>query len=191
MKLSFLSRTGPVVRITPHEIHVNDPDFFSDELFSFNAKLDRYPEATKQFGIPDSTLFTVPHELHKSRRAALAPFFSRSTITKLESVIRGKVEKLCERMQTFIESQEPLELALAYRCLTTDVVTEYALGESYHQLDSPDFSVQWFEALRDSGEVALLAKHVTWLLPLMNSLPLFIVKMLNPEMGKSLAKNKV
>lgn len=153
--------------------------------------MDRYPEATKQFGIPESTLFTVPHELHKLRRAALAPFFSRSTIVKLEDVIRGKVEKLCERMQAFMKTGEPLELALAYRCLTTDVVTEYALGESYHQLDSPDFSDKWFRALRDSGEVALLAKHVPWLLPLMNSLPLWVVKILNPEMAQSLAKNKV
>lgn len=179
------------MRITPHEVHVNDPDFFSDQLFSFGANLDRYSEATKQFGIPDSTLFTVPHDLHKLRRAALAPFFSRSMVFQLEDVITAKVNKLCSRIQEFAGTQRPIDLGLAYRCLTTDVVTEYALAESYSQLDTPDFSVQWFRALRDSGEVALLAKHIPWLLPLMNSLPLWLVAILNPEMAKSLAKSKV
>jgi len=51
--------------------------------------------------------------------------------------------------------------------------------------------VGWFRALRDSGEVALLVKHIPWLLPLMNRLPLWLVTILNPEMAKSLAKSKV
>ena len=119
------------------------------------------------------------------------PFFSKSMIIKLDDMIHSKMEKLCSWTRDHRGANQPIDLGLGFRCLTTDVVTGYACAESYDLLDSSYLSPGWFRALRDSGPVALFDKHMPWLLPFMNSLPLWLVKILNPEMATSLAKSKI
>ena len=190
--LTLFITTGSIVRITPHELHINDPSF-SDEIYSFKAKLDRYEGATQHFGMDDATVFTVPYDKHKLRRAALAPFFARNIVSTSNygDLIQDKVEKLCSRIEGFRGTNQPMNIGLAFRCLATDVISEYALGKSYDLLDTPDFSAAWFEAQRDTGRFVLLAKHFPWLIPLLRRLPAWLITMLSPEMGKSLANGKV
>lgn len=52
-------RLGPIVRISPHELHINDP-FFSEDLYSFKGRLDRYTGAAKHFGMDDVRAFAAP-----------------------------------------------------------------------------------------------------------------------------------
>lgn len=154
---------GPIVRINPRELSIDDPDFLLDEVFAFKSKLDRYQGATKHFAMDDATVFTVPHDLHRLRRGPLASFFSRSMVSQSQDLIRNKVEKLCSRITEFQGTKQPIDLSLAFRCLTTDVVTQYALSKSYALLDTPDFSPAWFRAVLESGEFALVGKHFWWL----------------------------
>ena len=171
---------------------MNDPSF-SDEIFSFKAKLDRYVGATQHFGMDDATVFTVTYENHRVRRGALAPFFARNAIltSTCGSVIGEKVDTLCSRIEEHCVTKQPLNLGLAFKCLATDVITGYALGASFDLLNTPDFSAAWFEAQRGSGEFVLLGKHFPWLIPLLRRLPQWLVTILSPEMGKSLARGKV
>lgn len=173
-------------------MHVDDP-LFSDDLFSFRAKLDRYEGATRQFGMDDATVFTVPHDKHKARRGALAPFFARNivSLSSYQDMVRNKVEKLCFRIEQFRGNKQPLNLGLAFKCLATDVISEYALGTSYDLLETPDFSAPWFESQRATGESVLTAKHFPWLIPLVGHLPSQLITTLNTEMGKTLARGKV
>ena len=182
---------GPIVRINPNELHVHDPDYFVDGISSFSAKLDRYEGATRMFGILESTLAIVPADLHKLRRGSLAPYFSRTKITRLQGLIQRRVEMLCFRIREFADTGGIINLGLAFRCLTIDVIAEYALSQSEDYLNTPDFSPLWFQALRDLGEVAHLVKHVPWLLPLMQNLPLWLVSISNPEMARSYKKSQV
>lgn len=65
---------------------------------------------TRQFGMPDSMLFSVPQKLHRMRRAILNPFFSKASVYKLEPVIQDKVDQMLERMQQFRASRQPIPL---------------------------------------------------------------------------------
>ena len=38
----FLVGKGPVIRINPHEIHCNDPDFIDDIYAGSSRKTDKY-----------------------------------------------------------------------------------------------------------------------------------------------------
>jgi hypothetical protein len=59
--------TGPIVRINPWELHVNDPDF-CDELYTgASRRRDNVAYHAGQFGNGDSAFVTVPHELHRIR----------------------------------------------------------------------------------------------------------------------------
>ena len=190
--LTSVERTGPIVRIAPREIHINEP-LFSEELYSFKAKLDRDYGVTRHFGMDDATVFTVSHDLHRLRRAALAPYFSRNMLLSSEKreVVRDKVETLCTRFQNAQETQQPIDLRLAFKCLATDVITEYALGKSYDLLNTADLSKDWFKAQQDAGQFTLFAKHFPWLIPLLRRLPVCFVASLNTEMGQALRKAKV
>jgi len=58
------------------------------------------------------------------------------------------IEKLCGRIQEFRKSGQPMSMRQVYMCLTTDVVTLYALNRSWNHLDSPDFSPVWVETIK-------------------------------------------
>ena len=73
---------GPIVRVTPHELHVNDPTFFS-ELYGPSTRskpMDKSEKFRYRFGIPNATFSTSLAEQHQERRAALNPFFSKQRI---------------------------------------------------------------------------------------------------------------
>lgn len=88
---------GPIIRINPHEVHCSDPDYFG-EIYTQTKKRDVWSWAKKGFGIDVSTLTTINHDLHKRRRAALNPLFSKQRIVRLQPVIQEKLDFLLERI---------------------------------------------------------------------------------------------
>jgi hypothetical protein len=68
-------------------------------------------------------------------------------------------------------------------CLTTDVITLYALNRSWNHLDSPDFSPFWVETLKAIVEVAGFVKFFPWVLPLTQALPMSVIKAISPGMA--------
>jgi hypothetical protein len=63
---------GPIVRITPDELHVNDPPFY-DTLFNKNPKSVKNPWFNPRFGNATSVFSTCDAAHHKLRRSALNP----------------------------------------------------------------------------------------------------------------------
>jgi hypothetical protein len=64
---------GPIVRVTPNELHIRDP-YFYDRVYAKNVHLDK-EGWDKRFGCAGGLLPTVDAEQHKRRRAALAPMY--------------------------------------------------------------------------------------------------------------------
>ena len=62
---------GPIVRVTPFEVHIEDPSYF-DTLY-LRPKADRYDWMNGRFGNDSSVFTTSGHALHKVRRGALSP----------------------------------------------------------------------------------------------------------------------
>ena len=98
-------------------------------------------------------------------------------------MISYMVEKLCRRIGECRKSGEPMPMRQAYMCLTTDIITLYALNRSWNHLDSPDFSPFWVETLKNTVEVASLVKYFPWILPLTQALPMSVIKAINPGMA--------
>ncbi|KAL8826802.1 MAG: hypothetical protein Q9191_003573 [Dirinaria sp. TL-2023a] len=136
---------GPIIRINPHEIHIDDPDFF-DKLNSFQGKWNKDPFTAHQFANPHSIVGTIEHDIHRKRRMAILPFFSKQKIYALEPVIKSTVDNLCDKLENYVESGRPLNLRHAYQCFAADVVAEYCFAESGALLDQPNFaSSHWNE----------------------------------------------
>lgn len=104
---------GPIIRISPNELHISSPDFY-EELYSFSKPRDKYGYYVVQFDTPEAGFGTVGHALHRVRRSALSPFFSKASILRLEPVITHMMEKLYRRLESM--TGEVITLKDVYIC---------------------------------------------------------------------------
>ncbi|KAK8115253.1 Cytochrome p450 [Apiospora kogelbergensis] len=173
---------GPIIRINPYELHVRDPDFH-DVLYSGpGQRRDKWAWSAGMFGNSTSGFGTVPHDLHRMRRAALSPFFGKQAIARhMEPAIRELLHgKLCARFERLRATGEPLDVLWAYAALTTDIITLYAFRRSYGCLDAPDWLHEWPVAMVEGTKACHVNKQFAWLHPLMRATPEWIVKIVNP-----------
>jgi hypothetical protein len=78
---------GPIVRINPWEVHIDDPDFFS--VLYTNKKGHDKPDYLKwRFGSPSALFSTPEHHMHKMRRSVQDPFFAKARIINFAPVIQ-------------------------------------------------------------------------------------------------------
>jgi cytochrome P450 len=152
-------------------------------LYSQHSPRDKYYFFTKQFDLPLSGFGTEDHNLHRLRRGVLNPFFSKQRIARLEPVIQTQVRRLCERILDFKEAGTPVPISLGFSCLTTDIITEYVMTQSFHYLDEPDWLPQWPKTLQSTAEVGTMAKQLPGIIPLLKSLPESWIEAMNPGMG--------
>jgi len=64
---------GPIVRIRPDELHINDSSIFN-ELYRQDGRWNKYDLSTNAMAIPGAAVFTADHDTHKRRPAPLNPF---------------------------------------------------------------------------------------------------------------------
>ena len=118
------------------------------------------------------------------------PFFSKQKILSLEPVIQGQIEKLPNRVEDFAASGKVLVIGVAYAALTIDVVTEYAMEKSIGNLDRKDFNRDMVECARGFGLMWRIGKHITWLPPLMEVAPDWLMER-EPKIGQWIAFRQV
>ena len=199
---------GPIVRITPNELHIKDTDYFEEVFPASNKPTEKSPVFSGAFGkyaisaspsgftsnntdSPLSILTTIPHDLHKMRRAPLNPFFSKRSVTAYASLIQASIDKLCARLEEFHTRQSPLNLRLAFSALTADVISWYSYGRSYDMLEKPDFNPELYGNLKANGELALFLRYYPWVMKIANFLPYWLVKFLNPKVMTLIKSRKV
>lgn len=169
----MLTSTGPIIRINPWELHVNDPEYYDTLYAGAGKKRDKYLYYTEQFGNPESMIGTISHKLHRMRRAPLGRFFSKASVTQLEPLIQATIDKLVARLRLYQEAKKPVKISLAYACLTNDVVCEYSFGMSDNLVEtSQDFRTDIHDALENVSKVSHILKQVPWLIPTMQKVPL-------------------
>lgn len=177
---------GPIVRISPHEVHINDPEYFS-QLYSFSLKLDKCGWYYNFAAAPTAGFSTASYELHRIRRGALAKYFSVSNVARLEPLIQSCVTRLCSRLEEHRKEGTIVDLSSAYRCFASDVIMEYALPDSRRLLDSSDFAASYHRIVRNLGRIGLWNRQFPFIVPLFRAIPRWIIAKLDPGPALSLA----
>ncbi|PSN66557.1 cytochrome P450 [Corynespora cassiicola Philippines] len=175
---------GPIVRINPWEVHINDPAFV-DTLWA-NSRMEKDVFFYGGFGIPQSSVATVSPESHKIRRGAMAQFFSKANVAKLEPRVLARVDQLCRRVREHFKEGKPVDISNAYRCLATDITTDYAVPNTRNFLDHPDFNSVFNRVVRDTAGVINWNRHLPFIYPLMVNVPREIVAFFDRQ-GHTLA----
>ena len=109
---------GPILRINPEEVHIQDATFYDQVYTGATRKRDKWTFFTNQSGLPQAAFATPDHNLHRMRRAALNPYFSKAKVRSLQPRIESGLKNLMGRFQEFQKSGEPMTVSLAYAALT-------------------------------------------------------------------------
>ena len=180
-----------MVRINPNEVHIQDIEFF-DILYEATIGYDKPASAQYRFGAPYAAFSTPEHEIHKRRRAAISPFFSKKRIFQHSNAIRKQVEKLCHRLSVdFKDQPRPLLLKNAFTSYAADVITQYTFGKSYGFLDDPDFQSEFILAIQGFKAIGHLCNQFPWLARLLANLPDKLVQIVQPSMATVIEFQKV
>ncbi|KAF2190227.1 putative cytochrome P450 [Zopfia rhizophila CBS 207.26] len=169
---------GPIVRINPWEVHINDPTYW-DVLYS-NNKLEKDPWYYRAFGSDGATVCTVSPELHRIRRGAMANFFSRANVAKLEPRVLSRVQQLCSRLEEHKDRGKAVDISNAFRCLATDIVTDYAAPRTRDFLSTPDFAAAFNRVLRDFSGLMHWHRHIPVVFTIMTSIPRGFIEWMDP-----------
>jgi hypothetical protein len=176
---------SPIIRISPHELHVIDPDFYDALFAGAHTRRDKPPTWSHAFTNIDSVFSTISHDTHRIRRAALNPLFSASSLRKLEPLVQSNISRLISVFRKYQSTGEVLPLRPAFAALTSDIIAEYCFGGSENYIEAEGFNVM----VLDTTDVLTENMHVTvqlqWLPKLMDALPDWLVEgMLGPGMAK-------
>lgn len=172
-------RYGPVVRIGPDIVHVNDPSFIK-QLYpqSPHSRRERAQTVLNMFNEHLSVLPTRDHHLHRQRRAVLSPFFSQQNVRRLVPVINDTLAELFIRMDGWAKDGKPMSFDAACKAATKDVIQVYALGDGERCLAMEDLNAPFFKIL-NAERLSHIAVHFHWLPALLTKLPPWLLKHLN------------
>ncbi|KAL2180582.1 cytochrome P450 [Thermothelomyces heterothallicus CBS 202.75] len=170
LKIRDLHRqyAGPIIRISPHELHVSDSAFY-EKLYRMDGRWDKYAWTYDAFGATFSTIFGSDHVKHRARRAAIAPLFSKARIAARQDVIRKNVVKFCGRIAGFAGTT--FNLGAAVSAFTRDTANEFVVGKGYDELDMDDFNVGLSTPVLGAGTVWRTTKFIRWYGPLLKAIP--------------------
>ncbi|GAB7350733.1 hypothetical protein MBLNU459_g1284t1 [Dothideomycetes sp. NU459] len=149
-------RYGPVVRIAPEEVHIKDSSFY--ETFFLHNKLDKGPLYAVG-GIPGSGFNTIDHDVHRKRRGALAPFFTRTHIESQVHVVQQKVLNLCAKLEKSADraledpSKAVIRVDHSFEAVTMDAVHEIAYGKPSNMLNDMKRSRELSDGLQTASKV--------------------------------------
>ncbi|KAL8720317.1 MAG: hypothetical protein Q9225_002804 [Loekoesia sp. 1 TL-2023] len=171
---------GPIVRISPYEIHIHDPEFIDQVYPGSQVRNEKYAWSMRMFGVRYTFFATLDHDLHRMRRNAFAHYLSKASLQRLEPGIQSMVDFMVYRLNEIKGTGKVINLLDLFACLTGDVIGQYAFANPYGLLNNPDFSPHWHQMMMSVSMNGHLLKQFGFLMPLMKTMPEWLVKMTTP-----------
>ncbi|RKK96205.1 hypothetical protein BFJ68_g14465 [Fusarium oxysporum] len=169
------------IRIAPNELHITDVTLYKT-IYSQNNPWTKDGNFYAAFGTPHSVFVETDHGLHRERRKLLNPFFSRAGVLNVQGLMSEKATTLGTRLRKLPPGFK-VNLYNAFRCLTVDIISDYASGKCLDQVGTSDDSffgsyLEAFDAMADlTWDMCyqpFVRTFVTWT-------PAFIAKRLSKE----------
>ncbi|KAI1875017.1 uncharacterized protein JN550_002446 [Neoarthrinium moseri] len=166
---------GPIVRVNPDELSIHDADFYNELYVTENKRrTDHYDSFGKGIGFDDSHFLTKEHDLHRVRRKALEPFFSRLGVTRLQPVISEVALHLESRLREYAGTDQVIRLDHAFTAYAGDIVGRMCLDtkeRSDRFLSDPDFSPDWYNSMLMIIRSLPLMTSFPWLIWILSFIP--------------------
>ncbi|BCS03651.1 cytochrome P450 [Aspergillus luchuensis] len=180
---------GPIIRINPDEVHINDPDYYEEIYTSRARRREKDPFQVAQFDIDGAAFSSITPEIHRQRRAPLDRFFSKQAISNIEYLIYDSLDKVIKAYKEAFQSKSVVSLDAGFAGLTADIIHQYAFGFNPGNLDVEGFN----ESVRDAANAVLQGMHLLNFFPFIKVvfglLPHGLLRLIN-EPAVKLAEEK-
>ncbi|KAL8836577.1 MAG: hypothetical protein Q9176_006214 [Flavoplaca citrina] len=173
---------GPIIRISPYEVHISDPEWIDQVYPGSHIRTEKYPWSQKMFGLKHGFFVTFDHDLHRIRRNAFAHYLSKASLQRLEPGIQSVVDTMVRRLHEVKGTGKIINCFDLFGSLTGDVIGQYAFAQSYGFLEDPNFSPHWHDILMDVSKGSHMLKQFGFMLPMMKAMPEWMVKLTTPNM---------
>ncbi|BAE64645.1 unnamed protein product [Aspergillus oryzae RIB40] len=167
---------GPIIRITPDEVHINDVGYLDTIYAPSMTRLDKYDYQLRTLRVPGGVGTTADYYLHRIRREALPPFFSKRNVLWLESVITEKVNQLCGLIAKHAATETPVNLSDAFYGFSNYVVNNFLFA---HQTDVLADEQEAARLRHNSHELLKginMNKHFPWIPDILEALPQLLTR---------------
>lgn len=135
------------MRIGPNEVHIQDPAFY-EVLYAQSRHSDKLKALQYRFNNPTAAFTTAEHHIHRVRRSALNPFFSKRRITQHAPNIQAHMERLCERVRNeYLDRDNILQVNNMWGAFTSDLIVNYCFEKPYDFILNPDFRAEFSNAM--------------------------------------------
>lgn len=173
------------LRIAPNEVHITDISLYKT-LYNQRKPYAKDPAFYDGFNTPHTVFAEHEPQLHKERRRILNPFFSRAGVFKVENMLFDKVNRLRNKLEVLSAPgrQHPIRAGNAFRCLTVDLITDYAFAQSKALIENSDdnFESRSLLALDAAGLGLWDAIYQPTIRKLANIVPQSWIAMVSPEL---------
>jgi len=159
-------------------LHFSDPHAFAS-IYSPGSKFAKNPKLYRAFAVDESSFGNTNVQEAKSRRDIISPLFNRKNILQLQDVVQENVDKMVTHALSY--KGHPVDLSMAFRCTTFDIITSYCFGQSADTLSSPSFQSSLLHAIQSTIPVFWVFKYMPWL-QFMLELPDWLTLLLSPNM---------
>ena len=128
---------------------------------------------------------TVPHDLHRKRRAVINPSFSKGAVKASETMIYEQAELLCESLGKQLDQNGIAEMRLNFTTWATDVIAILTLPKPLHLLQNHQAAADYHKTTKAVILFAPLQKQFPWLVETGWRLPLALVQLMSPNLARS------
>ncbi|KAI3320663.1 putative benzoate 4-monooxygenase cytochrome P450 [Xylariaceae sp. AK1471] len=173
---------GPIVRINPHHVHINDIGFYHTIYTPGGTKHPRNKIRWMALDL-DSMFHTKDATLHRKRRAAVNSAFSKQAMRALEPAILIIIDNIMARLEKLAGTGTVIEMHGLWNNLTQEVIGQYSFG------------TRRMSDLRDGSDEALFMQsdqvvpHIhawgrmfPWLFDFLGKLPISILGLLDKRL---------
>jgi cytochrome P450 len=170
---------GPVIRIGPLDLHINDPEVFQD-VTKVGSKFLKDSKFYNFITFPGTSIGETDPTLHRIRRQVLTPALSPQRVQELAPFIKQQVDKLLTRFSAFAKSSIPVEVNAASKAFTMDVISKILFGQQVGCLDDPEFRNDFVKYITEAFEMGWTATAFPELTKVMLSVPDWLSKAVFP-----------
>ncbi|KAL4935888.1 hypothetical protein BDV06DRAFT_217086 [Aspergillus oleicola] len=171
---------GPIIRINPHELVINDGEFYNSVYVASNTRRTEKWTTLQGTGLSGSMGMTMGHELHRRRRKYFDPFFSRLGITQIEGMVLDEVKLLNSRLEGFKNSDRTVHMEHVTAAFTGDIVTRICSEKSPEMIRHPEFGKEWHDTILTYQRQVHLFMQFPQLIALTQAIPRSVVLRFSP-----------
>ncbi|KAI1348886.1 cytochrome P450 [Xylaria sp. FL0043] len=166
------AKYGPIVRVTPTRVHINDPEYFH-EIYSITGA-NKYLKDPEFFatsgGIKHSVIMLTDPEVHRVRRKTIQYLFSPKGMEELSPRVEEVVKKGLEKLRISYEEKQPVDMNRIFKGVTVDTIMRLMFDKAFGLIDSPEYEPEFVKTMRMFAENFPWQKHF----PILNTISVII-----------------